>query len=97
MSEMQPFGAFQRQDERIDVRFERRYPRSIETVWSALTDPERLADWMGAAHVEPHVGGRYDLMLGGPRPMTGRILVWQPPEILEVTWNNADSPNRHPL
>lgn len=93
MTDMHPLGAFQRRDDRLDVRFERHYPRPVERVWSALTDPERLGDWMGAAHVEPRVGGRYDLMIGGPRPMTGRILVWQPPEVLEVTWSNADAPN----
>jgi hypothetical protein len=76
-------GAFERSDDRIDMRFERHYPRSIETVWSALTDPVRLNDWMGAAHVEPRVGGRYELMLDGANPMTGRILIWEPPHVLE--------------
>ena len=62
-------------------------------MWSALTDPERLADWMGVARVEPHVGGRFELMLGGPHPMTGRIRVWEPPHVLEVTWRNTHAPD----
>jgi uncharacterized protein YndB with AHSA1/START domain len=85
-------GAFERSDDRIDMRFERHYPRSIETVWSALTDPVRLNDWMGAAHVEPRVGGRYELMLDGANPMTGRILIWEPPHVLEFAWSNAHAP-----
>jgi uncharacterized protein YndB with AHSA1/START domain len=93
MKDMEELGAFKRRDDHLDVRFERHYPRSIDRVWSALTDPKRLEDWMGVARVEPHVGGRYDLMLDGPHPMTGRILVWEPPQVLEFTWSNADAPD----
>jgi uncharacterized protein YndB with AHSA1/START domain len=93
MKDMDELGAFERRDDRIDVRFERYYPRSIDKVWSALTDPKRLEDWMGVARVEPRVGGRYDLMLDGPHPMAGRILVWEPPQVLEITWSNADAPD----
>lgn len=93
MKGTQDLGAFERRDGRIDVRFERFYPRSVDKVWSALTDPARLADWMGTAYVEPHVGGRYELMLDAPRPMTGHILVWEPPHVLEVSWRNAHAPD----
>ncbi|MGD0723321.1 MAG: SRPBCC family protein [Roseiarcus sp.] len=92
MDLQEQLGSFERRDDRIDMRFERRYPRSIETVWSALTDPVRLKDWMGAAHVEPRAGGRYELMLDGPNPMTGRILTWEPPRVLEFAWSNAHAP-----
>ena len=93
MKGIEELGAFKRRDDHIDVRFERRYPRPVETVWSALTDPARLADWMGVSHVEPRVGGRFDLMVDGPHPMTGRVLVWEPPQVLEFTWSNADAPD----
>jgi uncharacterized protein YndB with AHSA1/START domain len=93
MKGMDELGAFKRRDDQLDVRFERFYPRTIEKVWRALTDPQRLADWMGAALVEPHVGGRYEAMLDGPNPMKGRILVWQPPEVLEFTWSNTHAPD----
>jgi len=84
-------GTFERHGDDLDVRFERFYPRPVETVWSALTEPERLKDWMGASRVEPFVGGRIELMIGGVQPMTGRILVWDPPKTLEFTWSNADT------
>jgi uncharacterized protein YndB with AHSA1/START domain len=93
MNGMEELGAFERRDDHLDVRFERYYPRSIDRVWSALTEPARLADWMGVARVEPHVGGRYDLMLDGPHPMTGRILVWEPPHVLEFTFCNTHAPD----
>jgi uncharacterized protein YndB with AHSA1/START domain len=93
MNNTQALGTFEKRADNLDVRFERFYPRPPETVWSALTDPTRLADWMGESRVEPRVGGKIEMMLGSPRPMTGRILVWQPPEALEFSWNNHDAPN----
>jgi uncharacterized protein YndB with AHSA1/START domain len=93
VNDVETLGAFERRGNHLDMRFERHYPHAIETVWSALTDPARLEDWMGVAQVEPYVGGRYDTMIGGPQPMTGRILVWQPPNVLEFNWNNADAPD----
>ena len=86
-------ATFTRDDDHIDVRFERHYPRPVETVWSAITEPERLADWMGVSRVEPHVGGRFDVMIDGPHPVTGRVRVWQPPLVLELAWSNTHAPD----
>jgi len=86
-------GWFEREDDHIDVRFERHYRRPVETVWSAITDPVRLADWMGVSHVEQRVGGRIELMADGPHPMTGEIRVWDPPHVLEFTWSNTHAPD----
>lgn len=88
-----PLGTIGRNGGLAEVRFERNYPRPVETVWAALTDPERLADWMGIARVEPFVGGQIELMLDGPFPMTGQVRVWEPPHVLEYSWSNAHAPN----
>jgi uncharacterized protein YndB with AHSA1/START domain len=93
VQDTQALGTFEQHGEDLDLRFERLYPRPVETVWSALTEPERLKDWMGASLVEPRAGGRIDLMIGGVQPMTGRILIWDPPRTLEFSWSNADTPN----
>jgi uncharacterized protein YndB with AHSA1/START domain len=79
-------GTYTRRGELADMRFERRYPRAIETVWAALTVPERLADWMGPARVEPRLGGAIELMTDRTQPMVGRILAWEPPLLLEFSW-----------
>ena len=77
----------------IDVRFVRHYPRPVETVWSALTEPARLADWMAAAYVEPFVGGRFELMTDGGHPSRGLVRVWDPPNTLEFSWTNTHAPD----
>ena len=86
---MDALGTIERHGDSADLRYERRYPRPIETVWAALTDPTRLADWFAEARVEPHVGGRYELFIDRPQPMLGRILAWEPPRLLEFSWNIA--------
>ena len=90
---MQDLGTYARHGDHVDVRFERHYPRPVETVWKALTEPERLADWMGVSNVEPRVGGRYETMLDGIKPMHGRVTVWDPPKTLELHWSNDHSPD----
>jgi len=89
---MDDLGTFERRGDDVDLRYERRYPRPVETVWAALTEPERLADWIGPALVEPRLGGRYELFTNRPRPMTGRILAWDPPRVLEFSWDTGDAP-----
>jgi len=90
---MQDLGTYERRGDHVDVCFERIYPRAPERVWQALTDPERLADWMGASRVEPRVGGAFETMLDGPYPSTGTVSVWDPPNALEFTWSNGHSPD----
>jgi uncharacterized protein YndB with AHSA1/START domain len=89
---MDELGRFERRGDTVDLRYERRYPRPIETVWAALTDPARLGEWLGAARVEPQVGGRYELFIDRKRPMTGRVLTWEPPRLLEFSWDTGDAP-----
>jgi uncharacterized protein YndB with AHSA1/START domain len=84
---MDSLGTYEVHGNAVDLRFERHYPRSVETVWAALTDPERLADWsMGPAEVEPRKGGKIILMGGRMPVMSGRILTWEPPRLLEYSW-----------
>jgi uncharacterized protein YndB with AHSA1/START domain len=85
-------GTFERKGDHIDVRFERLYRRPVESVWKALTEPARLSDWMGKSYVEPHVGGRYETMLDGLKPMRGRVRIWEPPTLLEYDFRNDHAP-----
>ncbi|HLI66223.1 MAG TPA: SRPBCC domain-containing protein [Caulobacteraceae bacterium] len=46
---------------RYTVRYARRMMLPIEKVWAALTEPERLADWLAVAKVDLRVGGEVEL------------------------------------
>jgi uncharacterized protein YndB with AHSA1/START domain len=43
------------------LRFERSYTHSIERVWAALTEPDKLEAWLARADVDLQVGGRVRL------------------------------------
>ena len=78
--------------DRAVLNFERRLPFPVEVVWSAITDPHERAQWFGETTIEAHEGGTIDMVATGPplpperKRMTGRILVWDPPHVLEHEW-----------
>ena len=83
--------------ERYQVRFERLYQRPIDKVFAALTVPERLAAWLGAAEIEPRQGGRFVLVFADPPyRMGGEVSVYEPPTLFEFTWpeKSAAPPSR---
>ncbi len=77
------------------VRFERRLPGPVETVWAHLTDAAKLAGWYGDDGViEPREGGAVRLSGGHIR---GVVTQWKPNRKLAYTWNvfapgEAESP-----
>jgi len=78
--------------DRAVLNFERRLPFPVEVVWSAITDPEEREQWFGVTTIEAREGGTIEMVATGPplpperKRMTGRILVWDPPHVLEHEW-----------
>jgi uncharacterized protein YndB with AHSA1/START domain len=74
------------------IEFERRLGHSVEAVWAALTGSDALAAWLGAGSLEPREGGQVSIRTGpADRPerqgvISGRVLVWDPPRVLEHEW-----------
>ncbi len=61
-----------------------------DEVWLALTDPERLAGWLGTdAQIEPHPGGALSIETeDGPRE--GWIEEVEPGRRLSFWWSDGD-------
>jgi uncharacterized protein YndB with AHSA1/START domain len=76
-----------------EQRFERLIPRPIDTVWAALTVPERLAGWLGQpADLDLRVGGRYFVRFAGAANddgVYGVITAIEPPRLLAYDWNDT--------
>ncbi|GAB3567741.1 SRPBCC family protein [Spelaeicoccus albus] len=68
------------------VRFERTYEAPPEDVWSALTESNRLARWLGTVTGDLRTGGRYRLDFGDGDEAAGRVVACEKPSRLEVTW-----------
>jgi uncharacterized protein YndB with AHSA1/START domain len=75
------------------MTFRRRLPFPIKEVWAAITDPDERKVWFGETTIDPRTGGSIDMQPADPpappeaKRMTGRILVWQPPYVLEHEWH----------
>jgi uncharacterized protein YndB with AHSA1/START domain len=72
------------------VRFEWRYTATAAELWSALTEPDRLARWLAPVSGEQAVGGTVQVEFGGGavalvvvqecRPERGLVLEWVFPD-----------------
>lgn len=73
------------------VRIEDRFDTAIDDLWSALTDPDRLARWYGTVQGELRAGGEYRVHLeSAGLHGAGRIEVCDPPRRLRVVTNETE-------
>ncbi|TDD65688.1 SRPBCC family protein [Jiangella aurantiaca] len=84
-------------DGRVEIRFERRFAHSPAKLWQALTDPAELRAWRFPAVVELDLAPGATLYFHPtdeqrerfgvtPEPVAGRMIVADPPRLLEYTW-----------
>jgi uncharacterized protein YndB with AHSA1/START domain len=73
------------------VRIEDRYDTEIDDLWTALTDPRRLARWYGEVDGDFQLGGQFNVHLeaAGIRAV-GRVEVCEPPRRLQVVTRETD-------
>jgi uncharacterized protein YndB with AHSA1/START domain len=83
---MEKLGTITGEGETRTLRFERRLEHPAATVWAALTEPERLAEWLAEAVVEGRKDGSMTLDFGEGGKEGGRITVWDPPRVLAYEW-----------
>jgi uncharacterized protein YndB with AHSA1/START domain len=77
-------------DNRATVTFTRFLKHPPDIVWEAITTPEEFSAWYsGKAAIDPRVGGMFEVWTGPSFHWTGKILVWEPPTLLEYEHNHA--------
>ena len=75
------------------VRMKCRFETGIDDLWSALTDPERLAHWYGKVEGELRVGGEFTAFVTASGwDGRGRVDVCAPSRKLRVTMSEEDGP-----
>ena len=84
-------GSLRSADGKGVVRIEERYDTDIDDLWSALTDPRRLARWYGQVEGDLHPGGQFRGHLES-WDGTGRVDACEPPRRLLVTTRGVDEP-----
>jgi uncharacterized protein YndB with AHSA1/START domain len=73
--------------EAVGVLLRRRYDASMEDVWDAVTDPERMKRWFLPVSGDLRVGGTFQLEGNAG----GEILTCDPPRLLRVTFGGPTS------
>jgi uncharacterized protein YndB with AHSA1/START domain len=86
-------GSLRSADGKGVVRMEDRYDTDIDDLWSALTDPGRLARWFGQVEGDLRPGGEFRLSVDASGwDGTGRVEVCDAPRRLVVTTREATEP-----
>ena len=84
-------------DGRQRLEFRRSWPDPIEDVWSALTEPDRLARWIGRYDGARGPGGTGTFFMtqeeGEHAGSPATILECDPPRRLVIEWEQPDSDN----
>lgn len=92
MSVTTPLGQVLRDEAGMRLEFLRRYGAPIEDVWSAITEPERIARWIGEVTGDPDTGTVQFLMSedvdGDPSDVT--IVACEAPHLLEIDITTPD-------
>ena len=77
------------------VRMEDRYDTGIEDLWSAITDPGRLARWYGDVEGDLRVGGEFRVhVFASGWEGTSRVKVCEPPRHLVVVGSEPGEPEQ---
>ena len=88
-------GSLRSADGKGVVRIEDRYDTDIDDLWSALTDPARLARWHGQVEGDLRPGGEFRLYIeANDIESTGRVEACEPPRRLLVTTRETDESYR---
>jgi uncharacterized protein YndB with AHSA1/START domain len=85
-------GSLRSAEGRGIVRIEDRLHARVDEVWSALTEPGRLADWLGEVEGDLRMGGEFHAhFFASGWVGTGRIEVCEPPERLLVATKHENA------
>jgi uncharacterized protein YndB with AHSA1/START domain len=83
-------GSLRSEDGKGVVRMEDRFDTDVDDLWSALTDPRRLARWYGEVEGDLRLGGEVHVRIPGEWEGTGRVDACEPPRRLLLTMRDAN-------
>jgi len=85
-------GSLRSADGKGIVRIEDRFDTDIDDLWSALTDPRRLARWLGEVEGDLRLGGEFRAhFFASGWEGTARVDACEPPRRLLLTMRDADT------
>src|SRR5258707_133757 len=88
-------GTLRTADGKGVVRMEDRFDTGIDDLWSALTDPSRLARWLGEFEGDLRLGGEFRARYFDGWEGIGRVAVCEPPQHLLVLTRHVRQADEH--
>jgi len=74
------------------IRIETEYPHPPERVWTALTDPRAMAEWLMPNDFQPRLGHHFQFRVANARGWSGivdcEVTRFEPPRRLAYTWRS---------
>jgi len=91
-------GSLHADDGEGTVHVEDRFAADVDDVWSALTDPDRLAGWLGEVEGNLRLGGEFrPRFFASGWEGTGRVEACEPRRRLLVLTRQADKPDEQAI
>ncbi len=91
-------GSLRSADGKGIVRMQDRFDTDIDDLWSAITDPGRLARWIGEVEGDLRLGGDFRAhFFSSGWEGTGRVEACEPPRRLLLVTKLADAPDEQEI
>ncbi len=90
MTDLDVVGALRADGAALALHLEGDYDTDVADLWSALTEPDRLARWFSRVEGDLSLGGRFLIVFDEVDPSqrtVGRVLECESPNRLVVAWN----------
>ena len=88
---MSTLGDIAVEGDRYGLTLVRRLAAGIQDVWSAITEPAELEEWLSTTELEPTPGGQIRIDFGGNDVVEGTVRTFDPPHVFEFTWSLPSS------
>lgn len=91
-------GSLRSADGKGVVRIEDRFDTDIDDLWSAFTDPRRLARWLGEVEGDLRLGGDFSArFFASGWEGNGQVQACEPPHRLLVRTTDAEEEEEHEI
>jgi uncharacterized protein YndB with AHSA1/START domain len=88
-------GTIEHRDGTYYARLERLLDHPQAVVWSMLTDPDRMVDWLAPGEIELKQGGAAKLnFVDSGIVIDSTVTAFEPEKLLEYSWSGPGEPER---